>query len=108
MKNIPYYPTNYPSDLTDAQWEKLSRFFPLGSNSKTHKRSLLEAVLYLIDNGCKWRALPHDYPKWSTVKSFYYRAIKDDTWKNMIQFMSRDIRIIANKAEDSSHGLIDS
>ena len=81
MKNIEYKPTNYPSDLTDVQWETISKYFPEGNKSLIHKRSLVEAVLYLVDNGCKWRSLPHDYPKWSTVKSFYYRAVENGTRK---------------------------
>jgi transposase len=84
MKNIEYKPTGYPTDLPDAQWEKISSFFPSGNKSTIHKRSLVEAVLYLVDNGCKWRALPHDYPKWSTVKSFYYRAVETGLWEKVM------------------------
>jgi len=84
MKNIKYKPTGYPSDLTDAQWEKISGFFPNGNKSGIHKRSLVEAVLYLVDNGCKWRALPHDYPNWSAVKSFYYRAVESGLWERIM------------------------
>ena len=33
--------------------------------------------------GCQWRALPHDFPPWSTVWS-YFRTWRDDgTWKRM-------------------------
>lgn len=28
------------------------------------------AMLYVLKNGCTWRDLPADYPKWSTV--YYY------------------------------------
>lgn len=37
-------------------------FFPSGNKSKYHKRSLVEAVLYIVKTGCQWRMLPHDYP----------------------------------------------
>ena len=84
MKNIEYAPTGYPTDLTDEQWNKINEYFPNGNKSKMHKRSLVEAVLYLVDNGCKWRALPHDYPKWSTVKSFYYRAVANGLWEKIM------------------------
>ena len=84
MKTIKYTPTNYPSDLTDAQWEQIAHYFPYGNKGEIHKRSLVEAVLYLVDNGIKWRAMPKDYPKWSTVKSFYYRAVADGIWGKMM------------------------
>jgi transposase len=85
MSAIEFIPTNYPSDLTDAQWNVIAEHFPQGPNSEHHKRSLLNAVLYIKDNGCKWRALPHDYPPWSTVHSFYFRARKSGLWDKVLQ-----------------------
>ena len=108
MKNIEYKPTNYPSDLTDKQWEAISEFFPNGNRSEVHKRSLVEAVLYLVDNGCKWRALPHDYPNWSTVKSFYYRAVASGLWEKIMDRLVRKTRINAGRGENPSYSLIDS
>jgi len=108
MKNIEYNPTNYPSDLTDVQWEKIAVYFPTGNKGEIHKRSLVEAVLYLVDNGCKWRALPHDFPKWSTVKSFYYRAVDNGTWEKVMQYLVKETRKKAGRQESPSYGLIDS
>ena len=108
MKTIEYKPTHYPSDLTDAQWEKIAEYFPMGNKGEIHKRSLVEAVLYLVDNGCKWRALPHDFPKWSTVKSFYYRAVENGTWEKVMQYLVRETRKKAGRNESPSYGLIDS
>ena len=47
-----YQATNYESDLTDKQWEAIKEFFPSGNKSKYHKRSLVEAVLYIVKTGC--------------------------------------------------------
>ena len=80
----------------------------MGNKGKVHKRSLVEAVLYLKDNGCKWRALPHDFPKWSTVKSFYYRAIEDGTWEKVMQYLVKQTRKKAGRDETPTYGLIDS
>ena len=108
MKKLEYKPTGYPSDLTDAQWEKIERYFPRGNKSGIHKRSLVEAVLYLVDNGCKWRALPHDYPKWSAVKSFYYRAVENGLWEKVMDYLVRETRRKAGRNETPSYSLIDS
>ena len=69
-----YKRTNYPSDLSDREWEKIKEFFPAGNKSKYDKRNLVEAVIYVVKTGCQWRALPHDYPPYSTVYNFYSRA----------------------------------
>ena len=106
--NINYKLTNYPSDLTDSQWSEIKDFFPNGNKSGYHKRSLVEAVLYLVDNGCKWRALPHDYPPYGTVWSFYRRAKMSGLWDRIMQHLVKITRVNAGRNEDPSYALIDS
>ena len=61
----------YASDLTDSQWKMIAPLFPpAGNKSKWEIRELVDAVLYLVDNGCKWRNLPHDFPPHTTVSNF--------------------------------------
>ena len=80
MESIQFKPTNYPTDLTDEEWALIEQYFPEGPNSEHSKRSLVNAVLYLVNNGCKWRSLPHDFPPYSTVHSFYRRARMNGVW----------------------------
>jgi len=108
MKTIEYVATKYPSDITDEQWEVIAEYFPQNGNSDHHKRSLINAVLYLLDNGCKWRALPHDYPPWSTVHSFYYRARKSGLWEKVQQAVVEKTRLKAGRSASPSYGIIDS
>ncbi len=95
MTTIEFVPTNYPSDLTDKEWELIAEFFPQGPNSEHHKRTLINAVLYLNNNGCKWRALPHEYPPWSTVHSFYYRARMSGLWDKVLEYIVK--KTVLNK-----------
>jgi len=87
MKKIEFVATNYPSDLTDAQWELIEPYLPQDENSTRHKRSLVDATNYLLVNGIKWRSMPHDYPPWSTVHSFYYRARTSGLWQKIQEAM---------------------
>ncbi|HEU5475651.1 MAG TPA: transposase [Actinophytocola sp.] len=32
---------------------------------------IVDAIFYLVDNGTKWRALPADFPPWSTVYNYF-------------------------------------
>lgn len=66
----------YTSDLTDAKWEIIKDYFPVGNKSKYEKRELVNAVLYLVKTGCQWRNLPKDFPNRKAVSMFYYRAQK--------------------------------
>ena len=87
-----YQATNYESDLTDKQWEAIKEFFPSGNKSKYHKRSLVEAVLYIVKTGCQWRMLPHDYPPHDTVWSFYRRARENGVWDKMMKHLVKITR----------------
>ena len=68
----------YPSDMTDSQWKEIEpMMWKSGNKSKWEKRELINAVLYLVDSGCKWRQLPHDFPPYTTVYNFYRKAVKE-------------------------------
>ena len=103
-----YQATNYESDLTDKQWEAIKEFFPSGNKSKYHKRSLVEAVLYIVKTGCQWRMLPHDYPPHDTVWSFYRRARENGVWDKMMKHLVKITRKQAGRNEEPSYALIDS
>ena len=78
----------YPTALTDAQWQQIE---PLFSNTRTYKwskRELTNAVLDLVDSGCKWRQLPHDFPPYSTMHSFYRRARITGLWNAILQHLN--------------------
>jgi putative transposase len=108
MDTIEFKSTGYPSDLTDTQWEQIAEYFPQGPNSEHHKRTLINGVLYLLDNGIKWRAMPHDYPYWSTIHSFYYRARKSGLWEKVQQTMVEKTRVKESRNPSPSYGIIDS
>ena len=68
---------SYPSDLTDAQWQKLSSFppepQPLGRPLKWEMCLIINAIICVVKSGCQWRMLPHNMPPWQTV---YYHFRK--------------------------------
>ena len=59
---------------------------------KWEKRELVDAVLYLVDSGCKWRQLPHDFPPPFTVHSFYRRARLSGLWDKIWEHMEKVTR----------------
>ena len=108
METKEFKPRNYPSDLRDEQWEQIAEYFPQGPNSEQCKRSLVNAVLYLKDNGCKWRALPHDFPAYSTVHTFYRRARFSGLWEKVLWAVVEKTRLKAGRNATPSYGIIDS
>ena len=108
MKKLEFRPTGYPTDLTEREWEIIEPFFIVGNKSCWHKRSLVNAVLYLVDNGCKWRALPKDYPPYSTVWTFFRRARNSGLWERVMDALVRKTRRAAGREESPTYGIIDS
>lgn len=99
---------SYPTDLTDRQWEEIAPFFKGMRNCKWSKRELTNAVLYLVDSGCKWRQLPHDFPPYSTVHSFYRRARLSGLWDRIMKRLVIVTRKNAGRNEDPAYAIIDS
>lgn len=75
---------------------------------KYSKRELLNAVLYLVDNGCKRRALPHEFPPYSTVHSFYRRARISSLWDKILQHLVGVTRKRAGRNPNPTYAIIDS
>jgi transposase len=65
----------YPSDITQEQFSVIE--YDLQSVRKaTHPRKyalydIFCAILYVLKEGCTWRGLPHDFPKWNIVYHYY-------------------------------------
>jgi transposase len=66
----------YASDLTDAEWALIEPFLPapakVGRPRETDLRKLVEAILYMASTGCQWRAIPKEFPPYSTVQGYFY------------------------------------
>ena len=102
----------YPSDLTTSQWNLIKPLFKRDNRGahlvKYSKRKLIDAVLYIEKTGCQWRQLPHDFPGWNTVTSFYYRAIESGLWERLLALLVEKVRVEAGRALETTYGIIDS
>jgi len=103
--------TNYPSDLTDGQWQVLRRLLPQRSRlgrPPIDRRLILNAVLYVNRTGCQWRALPHDFPKWKTVYTIFRRWRLGGLWQRLHDVLVKMVRRAAGKKPTPTAVVIDS
>jgi putative transposase len=101
----------YPSDLSNAEWLLVEDLFAVGNygTSRQHAvRDLLNAVFYLTKTGCQWRMLPHDFPPYPTVHSFFHRAKKRGTWEKMLKRLVSRSRAAQGRKPEPTFSLIDS
>ena len=69
---------------------------------------MTDAVLYFVDSGCKWRQLPHDFPPYSTVHSFYCHARISGLCDKILEHLVKKTRANAGRKESPSYAIIDS
>ena len=85
---------SYPSDISKEQFENIRGDLTEGKK-KTHPSTydlydIFCAVLYLLKEGCTWRAIPHDFPKWQNVRYHYDIWAKPD--ENGVSILDRVLR----------------
>ena len=55
-------------ELTEAQYERIKSALPVQrGNVSLSNLQVLNAVLYVAEQGCKWRGLPKRFGRWHTV-----------------------------------------
>ena len=54
--------TSLEMELTDTQFGTISSYFPIKrGNVRLSDHKVLNAILYVAGQGCKWRALPQRF-----------------------------------------------
>jgi putative transposase len=102
----------YPTDLTDAEWDRLAPHLPATSprgRPREHPvREVLDAVFYVVRGGCAWRMLPHDFPPWGTVYYWFRRWRLDGLWQRILVALRRTTRRMEGRDPEASAAIVDS
>lgn len=106
----------YPTDLSDAQWTAIAAMIPVpawmngrgGRPEGYCHREMIDAVLYLVDNGTKWRALPIDFPHWSAVYRFFRRWRDQGLLAVLHDRLRRAVRQLEGRGPEPTAGVVDS
>src|SRR5690554_542104 len=54
--------------ITEEQFRRIEHCFPKQrGNVKLSNLDVLNAILYVAENGCKWRSLPKHFGRWHTI-----------------------------------------
>ena len=59
---------NPAMQLSQAQYEKIAHCLPVQrGNVRLSNLQVLNAILYVLEHGCKWRGLPSHLGNWHTI-----------------------------------------
>ena len=73
--------------LTKEQFAKIEHLMPIPRRKpEVSNYDFLCALLYIIENGCKWRALPNEYGNWHTIYVRFNRWCKNGVIDRMMPF----------------------
>lgn len=112
MKTPPTSTTAFPTRLTDAQWAILEPLVPAnkkgGRPPKHSRRSILEGIVYVVRQGCTWRALPKEFPPWTTVFWYFQEWQAQGVWDAITDALRRKLRLKLGRDETPTAGIVDS
>jgi len=56
------------NEITENQYALIQPYLPVQrGNVRVSNLTVINAILFVAENGCKWRALPPRFGKWHTV-----------------------------------------
>ena len=100
------------SDMTDQEWALIAALIPPAKHGGRPRtvdlREVLNAVLYTLETGCQWRALPKDLPPKSTVHSYLELWEWDGTLERIHHELYRLGRDLEGREASPTAGVIDS
>ena len=96
--------------ITDSFWNEIKNVIPV-KKSKVGRpewpaRKVLEGILYVLDNGCKWLAMPKEFGKAKTIHGKFMKWCKEGVFQDIQQIMVKkysEQKILNWFAIDGSH-----
>lgn len=102
----------YASDTTWKEWTLLSRLLPkrarTGRPPQWALRTIMDAILYMLATGCQWRAMPKDFPPFTTVQHYFYDWRDRNVWRRINRVLVERTRRAEGRKRTPSAGVIDS
>lgn len=103
----------YPTDLSDKEWGTIKAIFLVsyekgGRPTRHSKREILNAIFYLLRTGCQWRYLPHDFPPWKTVYTYFRNWKQAGIFEKINYEIIKNARVDLGRNADPSSTIVDS
>ncbi len=102
---------DYPSNLTDKQWQLIEKLLPKSNDrgrKQRDRRQVINAILYWNRTGCQWRYLPKEFGPWQTIYGVYRRWVKSGVWQQIHDSLREQVRKSHGKKPTPTAAIIDS
>jgi transposase len=101
----------YHHGLSDAEWELVADIFEdkeRGVRRKYSRRSMLDAMSYVVRGGIPWRMLPHEFPPWHQVYKTFRRWAQQGRFERMHDRLREMWRAREGRAAEPTAAALDS
>jgi putative transposase len=99
-------PPRYETSLSDSGWEAIEPIFSSNTSRGRPRvydiRLIVDAILYVVKNGCTWRCLPNDFPPWRIVYYYFRSWSISGLWKLLNSVLVSIARFCAGREESPS------
>ena len=78
-------------EINIEQYEKIKKYLPVQrGNVSMSNVQLINAILYVAENGCKWRSLPERFGNWHTIYVRMNRWSKKGTLQRVFEALQME------------------
>jgi transposase len=78
-------------ELTEEDLKRIQDSLPVErGNVSVEVLNFLNAVLYVMENGCKWRRLPERFGNWHTIYTRMNRWSKNGVWDRLFARLQQE------------------
>ena len=107
----------YETDLTDDQWAAIEPLLTTKTDQQRYNggrprtvdlRAVVNALFYRTKTGCQWRMIPHEYPKWNSVRYYHDIWTWNGTWDALNTALVKRVRVQQNRNPEPTAGSVDS
>ena len=86
-------------EITESQFRQIEQCLPTQrGNVSLSNLQVLDAILYVAENGCKWRGLPKRFGNWHTIYTRMNRWSKSGVLDRVFEQLQRE-QIVRVKIE---------
>ena len=80
--------------ITKKQYDKIKDVLPIQrGNVEVQNIDFLNAILYVAENGCKWRQLPEKFGKWDTIYQRMRRWAQNGVWPRVLESLQSELGV---------------
>lgn len=102
---------NYPSDITDEEWDFVAPYLTLMNENAPQRdyplREVFNGLRWMVRTGAQWRMMPGDLPPWEAVYQQTQRWIKWGCFEAIVHDLRELLRLAQGKAAQPSAAILD-